>query len=175
MGSWEELDTKISVEVDTSPLDNIINQFAGDEILSGYADYAKQLKEGWEKGSKRAVIELARRNQSWQEQYINQKCKNPSGMLASSIQIIRDNPNAAIVGTNINHIYPMSVEYGRKEVYPIRAKALAFYNEDGELIFTKKAGKAKARPFVAPAYKDTDKIAKTLVMLEINHAIQNAR
>lgn len=175
MGAWNELDTEISVELDLTGLDNLITKYAGDEIFDNVSEYAKVLKKGWETGAKRAVIELSNRNKSFQELYINQKCKNPSGMLASSIQLIKKNPFTYIVGTNINHIYPMAVEYGRKEVYPIRAKALAFYNEDGELIFTKKAGKAKARPFVAPAYQTTDRIAETFVMLEINHVVNRIK
>ena len=73
-------------------------------------------------------------------------------------------------GTRINHIYPMSVEYGRGPVYPIRAKALAFYL-NGELVFRKSVGPAKPRPFVAPAYEVTGQIADEIVLRKINIAI----
>lgn len=175
MGSWNELDTEISVELDLTGLDNLALKYEGDEIFDGVADYVKLLKKGWETGAKRAVVELSNRNRSFQELYINQKCKNPSGMLASSIQLIKKNPFTYIVGTNINHIYPMAVEYGRREVYPIKAKALAFYSDSGELVFTKKAGRAEARPFVAPAYQATNNLAETFVMLEINHVINRIK
>ena len=56
----------------------------------------------------------------------------------------------------------MALEYGRGPVYPVEAKALAFYYE-GELIFRKRVGPAKAKPFVAPAYDSTWEIAEDIV------------
>ena len=69
-----------------------------------------------------------------------------------------------MIGTIINHIYPLSVEYGRGPVYPIRAKALAFYSDSGELIFRKSVGPAKPRPFVAPAFEKTVDIADEIML-----------
>ena len=172
MGAWDELDTEITVDVDTSDLDDL--QYLDDPygIFDDVQNYALDLSEAVHDGSKRGVEEIAVRNRSFQQQIIAEVCDNPSGMLMSSIQEEEENDGYTfIVGTIINHIYPMSVEYGRSEVYPIRAKALAFYL-NGELVFRKSVGKADPRPFVAPAYEKTTSIADELMLIEVNHAIQ---
>ena len=169
MGAWEELDTTIKVDLDLTELDNIINK--DDPIFEPLKEYAIELKKGFEEGSKRGVREVAKKNVSYQEEFINRNCDNPSGMLASSIVTTEKGDYSVVTGTRINHIYPMSVEKGRKGFGPVRAKALAFYL-DGELVFRKRVGPAKPRPFVAPAYTKTDIIAKELVLREIAHAIK---
>lgn len=172
MGAWDELDTEISAELDLTGLDVLEEVLNDDEygIFEPALDYIDKLRNGIDEGTKRGVGEIAGRNRSFQEQIIYEVCDNPSGMLASSINDEQQSEYSYLVGTIINHIYPMCVEYGRGEVYPVRAKALAFYL-DGELVFRKSVGKAEPRPFVAPAYEKTNDIAKDLMLLEINHAI----
>ena len=171
LGAWDELDTEISVDVDTSDLDGLQSLDDPYGIFDDIANYAVDLSEAVHNGSKRGVEEIAVRNRSFQQQIIAEVCDNPSGMLASSIQEEEGNNGYTfIVGTILNHIYPMSVEYGRSEVYPVRAKALAFYL-NGELVFRKSVGRAEPRPFVAPAYEKTDDIAEELMLIEVNHAI----
>lgn len=167
MGRWKELETEISVELDLSDLDHLLNY--GDEFAPLKLK-VEQIKSKMERGSKRAVHELAKRNVSWQEKYINKHCKNPSGMLASSIVPEKKTDYSWITGTRINHIYPMSVEYGRKGFGPKKAKALAFYNDDGELIFRKRVGPAMPRPFVSPAYTETLLVSEEMLIREIGHA-----
>ena len=171
MGAWDELDTLIEATFDLTDLDNLINK---DDALGIYAplqEVAKQIKTQFQKGAKKGVSEIAKRNKSFQEKWINKNCKNPSGMLASSIGITGSDYSLT-TGTTINHVYPMSLEFGHRDIYPIRAKALAFYNDDGELIFRNHVRDTfnRKRPFVAPAYDDTDKIAEKLMMIEIVHA-----
>lgn len=166
MGRWKELETEISVELDLSDLDHVLSfgkEFAPLKMK------IEQIKSKMERGSRRAVHELAKRNKSWQEEYINRHCDNPSGMLATSIAIWGSNFQY-FTGTTINHIYPMSVEYGRKGFGPKKAKALAFYNSDGELIFRKRVGPAHPRPFVSPAYTRTLLISEEMLIREIGHA-----
>lgn len=174
MGAWEELDTEISVELDFSDLDELVSEFAGDEVFSDLSNYVEKLKTGWDKGSQKAVAELSNRNRSFQELYINRNCKNPSGMFASSITVIENSNYSYTIGTIINEIYPMSIEFGHREIVPVNAKALAFYSDSGELIFRKRVSSTNPRPFVAPAYEDTLKITHDFFMLEINHVIDSA-
>lgn len=47
--------------------------------------------------------------------------------------------------------YPSSVEFGRGPVYPKRAKVLRWTDRGGKVVFAKRAGPAKARPFMRPA------------------------
>ena len=168
MGAWDELDTEISVNVDTSDLEGILA--LDSEIFQPLHQTVEKLIKNIHDGSKEAVEDIARRDKSFQEQIIAETCENPSGMLQSSIHASKINDGYGfIVGTVINHIYPMSLEYGRKEIYPIRAKALAFYYK-GQLIFRKKAGRASPRPFVAPAYKKTEAIAERIMLLKVEIA-----
>jgi len=175
MGAWDELDTEISVEVDTTDLEELL--YLDDEwgIFEPVEKIALDLKTNIEEGSKNGVEDLAKRNVSFQEKWINKNCKNPSGILASSIDIEGDEYEY-ITGTRINHIYPMSVEYGA-DIYPVVAKALRFpappdwdgdTDEDG-FVFLSEAH-PKPHPFVAPAYDDTDKIAEQIMVMEIGHA-----
>lgn len=170
MGAWKELDTTIVAEVDTSDLEALANLDDEFGIFESLEPIVEDLKTSIHQGSSNGVAFLSNFNRSIQEQYINDNCKNPSGMLASSIYDMEKTPYEHEIGTTISHIYPLTVEFGRGPVYPIRAKALAFYSDDGELIFRKSVGKAEARPFVAPAYDDTDHIAETIMVLEIAHA-----
>ena len=169
MGAWEELDTEITVDNDFTLLDNLLSIDDPYDIFEPLKKEVSDLRNNIDKGSRKAVSDLAKRNVSFQEKWINKNCKNPSGMLASSIDI-EGGDYSYITGTRFNHVYPMSIEYGHREIYPIRAKALAFYDESGELIFRKKVRATKPRPFVAPAYDDTEKIAETIMVLEIGHA-----
>ena len=168
MGAWEELDTEISAELDLTELDNLLNMNDEYGIFEPIQKVVGDIKTRFTEGTKKAVSELAKKNKSFQEKWINKNCKNPSGMLASSIDI-EGNDFSLIVGTRINHIYPMSIEYGHTDIYPIKAMALAFYWE-GELIFRKHVNPTDPRPFVAPAYDDTEYIAETMLILEIAHA-----
>lgn len=170
MGAWDELDTEISVDVDTSDLEKILDL---DDIFEPVKETTEKLIQNLHDGSKEAVKDIARRNKSFQEQIIAEKCKNPSGMLQSSIQEQQINDGYGyIVGTIINHIYPMALEFGRKPLVPVRAKALAFYADSGELIFRKRVGEAKPRPFVAPAYEKTDAIAEEIMLRKVEIAKQ---
>lgn len=169
MGAWKELDTEISAELDLSDLDDLINISDSIGVYQPLKEVARDLKKQFQDGAKRGVEEIAKRNISFQEKWINKNCKNPSGMLASSITATGTGYER-VTGTRINDVYPMSIEYGHTDIYPVKAKALAFYDDSGELIFRKHVNPTKPRPFVAPAYDDTERIAETLMMLEINHA-----
>lgn len=165
MGAWDQLDTEITVNYDTTDIDNALSK-CDKYFLDELVEELSKTKKGIEKAGKESSKDIAVRNRSFQQQLINDVGKHPysTGMLGSSITEEQKDDFTWLVGTRINHIYPMAVEYGRKEVYPIRAKSLAFYLNTGELIFAKKAGKAKPRPFVAPAYDKTSAIAEELVL-----------
>ncbi len=170
MGAWEELDTEISVDVDTSDLKKILSF---DDVFEPVKETAEKLITNIHDGCKEAVEDISSRDKSFQEQIIASQCKNPSGMLASSIQKEEINGGYGfIVGTIINHIYPMALEFGRKPLVPVRAKALAFYADSGELIFRKSVGAAPPRPFVEPAYEKTEMIAEEILLRKIEIAKQ---
>ncbi|MBQ8017523.1 MAG: hypothetical protein IJ258_05385 [Methanobrevibacter sp.] len=174
MGAWDELDTEISVEVDTTELEDLkflLETEDIDGIFDDAVDYVDKLITGIHEGSQEGVQDIAERNRSFQDQIISEACDNPSGMLASSIYAEEVDEYTYLVGTTINHIYPMALEFGRGPVYPIRAKALAFYAPSGELVFRKSAGPARPRPFVAPAFDRTSQIAEEIMLRKVNIAI----
>ena len=172
MGAWDELDTLITVDMD-SDIDDAINR-VDDYFTEEVAEYLADIKDAVEEGSRKGVEDLATRNRSFQQQIIRDVCDNPSGMLASSIMEEEQDEYSWLICTTINHIYPLCVEKGRGPVYPIKAKALAFYSPDGELIFRKSAGPAKARPFVAPAFDRTLEITETIMLEYIGGALEDA-
>ena len=126
----------------------------------------EKIKTGIENGSKEGVADIAVRNRSFQQQLITDTGEHPyaSGMLGSSIIEDQQDEYTWLVGTRINHIYPMAVEYGRDAVEPVNAKVLFFYALSGEPVFTKHVGPAEPRPFVAPAYDKTEDIAEELMI-----------
>lgn len=171
MGAWKELDTEISIDVDTSDLEQILNLHDEFGIFEPIQETVTKLIKNVHDGSKEAVEDIARRDKSFQEQIIAEKCKNPSGLLQSSIHAQKINDGYGfIVGTVIKHIYPMALEFGRKPLVPVKAKALAFYADSGELLFRKSVGEAKPRPFVAPAYEKTSNIAEEIMLRKIEIA-----
>lgn len=178
MGSWEELDTEISVIVDNSELDNMVESLNDEDgVFEPLYDIVENLKSGIEEGSKKGVADLARRNKSFQEQYITKRCKHQTGRLQSSIQEEEiEGGFGYIVGTIIDEIYPMSVEYGA-DIYPVNGQALRFpapadwdgpTDEDG-FVYLKEAHQ-EPRPFVAPAYVDTNSIAEEIMLIYVENA-----
>ena len=175
MGAWDELDTEFTVIVELDDLDKINDLDDPYGIFETVQEYCANLKEAVDYGSKLGIKDLAGRNRSFQEQIILASCKNPSGMLASSINDEQQDDYTYLVGTIINHIYPMCLEFGRGPVYPIRAKALAFYADSGELIFRKSVGPAKPVPFVAPAYDKADAIAEQIMLAHVGQEMSKVK
>lgn len=174
MGAWKELDTNIEVKVDTKELEDK-QHLPFLDSYGGFTDYVKFMEKCLDAtvtGSRKAAKEIAVRDRSFQQQFIRDVCDNPSGMLATSITEIQKGEYKWLIGTTINHIYPMSLEYGRKGFSAKDADALAFYY-NGELIFRKSVGPAEPRPFVAPAFKKVSSIANEIVATEIDTALKN--
>ena len=147
-------------------------------IFDDVKEYCANVKEAIRTGSYKGVDDLATRDRSFQEQYIAKKCKNPTGMLMSSINTKEGNSSGDyfefIIGTIINHIYPLAVEYGRDEVHPIPPRnRLRFYGEGGYLIYPLMSRKAEPRPFVAPAYDDTLELSEKIMLAYVGDEMAN--
>ena len=165
MGAWDELDVEITVEVDTSDIDTALD-LCDEYFLEDVVEQLQHIKKGVDEGSKEGVAYIASKNRSYQEQEIVDLDKHPyaSGMLGSSINDEEQDEYTYLVGTRINHIYPMSVEYGRREVRPINAKCLFFYSLDGDPVWTMYSGAADPNPYVQPAFEKTEQIADELML-----------
>ena len=179
MGAWDELDTEISVDVDTADLEAILDLDDEYGIFEPIQKSVSKLITNIHDGSKEAVEDISDRNRSFQEQYIIKNCKHPTGMLASSIEKQEiDGGYGFIVGTIISHIYPMSVEYGA-DIYPRTKKVLRFLapedwdgetDEDG-FVFLPEAH-PQPHPYVQPAYEDTEQIAGEILLHKVEIAKQ---
>lgn len=159
MGKWKELETEITITIDGS-FDELI-KIGQQDGFQGLSGLAFQLKKSVERAASKAAKDLAAHNRSLQQRLIADISVHPyaSGMLASSIIEQQTGEYQYLIGTRINHIYPMAVEYGRREIRPKNAKALFFYALSGEPVWAKHVGPAEPRPFVEPAYKETERIS----------------
>ncbi len=165
MGAWEQLDTRISIELELDELESAISSCNGD-YLDDVMEYLIEVKENIEKGSQEAVHLLAVSNRSFQQQLLSDLSLHPyaSGTLSSSIVEEQEDEYSWLIGTTITHFYPLTVEFGRGEIRPVNAKALVFYSLSGELVFTKYVRPSEPKPFVAPAYENSLKEAETVVI-----------
>ena len=163
MGSHEELDTELTVSNDVSALDELID-FCNDsefaDLFEPAIEIAEQYKEAIDEGSKEGLLITANRLMSRESRYATDPShraqdSNASGLLASSITVDAYSEYQYVVGTSIDHIYPLCVEYGRGEVHPIPPnKRLRFYGKGGYLIFPLMSSEAPPYPFVQPAYDE---------------------
>ena len=169
MGAWDRLDTEITITNDLDDLDSLLDLNDPYNVFEPLTEIVKEHKSNIEEGSRNAVATLANFNRSKQEQYL-QKCKNPSGRLATSINDEQQTPFSFLIGTDIDEIYPFCGEYGRGPVYPHPPKKrLRFYGEGGYLIYPLMSNKAEPVPFVAPAFDDTVEIVDEILIRELGH------
>lgn len=170
MGTWDELDTEVTVELDTTELDDLINVLSNDPIFQPALEIAERYKKGLEEGSKIAAIKIAETDKSLQELAIATNSTMMSMSLLNSIEIEEESETDYIIGTNMTHFYPLCVEKGRREVRPIRAQFLHWFTLSGIEIFSKYSSPAPPRPFVKPAFEETTNRAIDIV----KEAIYNA-
>ena len=153
MGSWDELDIGVSVELDTSELDNAISIVSGNEYFIDIGDELEKLREDLNKNSDELAEQLAEKGKSLQQLAIGMNGTIASQDLLNSIEIEDDGERSYLVGTTINHFYPLVIEKGRGAVVPVRAKVLHFFTQSGDEVFTKYSKPFPGKPYVEPAYQ----------------------
>lgn len=163
MGTWSELDTQINVNLDTSDLDELIKELGDDSVFKPAIDLAQKYKKGIKNGAKQGAEEIAKRNKSLQELAIATNATMASMNLLNSIKIEKRSDTSYLVGTTITHFYPLCVEKGRGPVRPIRAKVLHWFTLSGNEVFSMYSSPAPPRPFVKPAYEQTQSEAQEIV------------
>ena len=166
MGTWDELDTKVNVNLNTNELDELIELLSGDPIFAPAVEIAQRYKKGIEEGSKIGARKIAETDKSLQELAIATNATfttTDNGGLLRSIEIEDESETSFIIGTNITHFYPLCVEKGRTEVRPIKAKYLHWFTLSGDEIFSKYSSPAPPRPFVKPAFEQTESRAIDIV------------
>ena len=174
MGSWSELDTEVNVKLDTSELDELIQFLNSDPIFAPAVAMAERYKRGLEDGSKLGAKTIAEVDKSLQELAIatNATFTNANGGLLRSIEIQDESDTNYVIGTNITHFYPLCVEFGRGEVRPVKAKALHWFTLSGDEVYSQYSSPAPPRPFVKPAFEETNNRAIDIVKEAIYNATQ---
>ena len=170
MGNWSELDTEVNVNLNTDGLDELIEVLGNDSIFQPAVEIALRYKNGIIEGAKSGAKTIAQVDKSLQELAIATNATMFSNKLLNSIEITEESETNYLIGTNITHFYPLCVEKGRREVRPIRAKYLHWFTLSGTEIFSKYSSPAPPRPFVKPAFEETNNRAVDIV----KEAIYNA-
>lgn len=174
MGTWNELDVEINVTVDTSDIDQLLSNISSDdlEIANLFApavDILSGLKKGVEEGSKTGAEEVADRTRSLQELTIALNGSIHTGKLIQSIKAEKQDDYHYLVGTTIEHFYPLTIEKGRGEVRPVNCPYLVFMF-NGHLIRTKYSRPTTPRPYVEPSYQQVMGEANDIVWRNIENA-----
>lgn len=161
-GFIPELTTRVTVETDTSELDNAISLIEGDDILSqlGLDEELTQVKNRLE-GVKSPLAEaIAERLQSNQENIISSK-HYITGMMSQSVDITGDGEDYLVGNTAMSvdgFPYPLAIEKGSRShwVSPNTFSALHWTDNGGEY-WSKghTVGGITADPFVDPSIHDT--------------------
>ena len=165
MGAWEELDREILLDSSTDDLDSLIEELSSDsefaDIFEPAIKQTEAYKKAFEDGCEQGMEVIAQNLVAKEQKEIGDTSKHPysQGILETTI-VAEGDVNKYLIGTTINHIYPMSVEFGA-DIYPTTKKFLKFQTLDGDIIFTKEAH-TKPHPFVEPAWEDlTSKIERS--------------
>lgn len=165
MGAWDELDTLIEATSDTLALEELI-EVCEDGDFGDIFEPAIQQAEAWidaiEDGTEQGLEVTANNLISMQQTEILDTAKHPysQGILGTSIDK-EEYGDGWLIGTSINHIYPMSVEYGA-DIYPVKAFALQVHESqlkgdygtpDKKGFFYWKEVHITPKPFVQPAFE----------------------
>ena len=163
-----ELTTRVTVEMDLSGLDEVLEVIASDEILSDIPSLTGMVEEKRDKlkSLKEPLTEaVAKRLQSNQEMIISSKHGPPrsEGMMAECVDLFHDGEDILIGNTASsvdNFPYPLAIEKGSTShwIEPKTFSALHWTDTDGEH-FSKghMVSGIKADPFVQPSIDDTMK------------------
>lgn len=161
-GFIPDLTTRITVNVNSDSIDDAISRIESDKFLSQTSIADKLLeKKNQLDGLEEPVAEaVAERLQSNQEMIISSK-HYITGMMANSVDISQDGRDY-LVGNTAHSIdgfpYPLAIETGRREVFPVEKKWLRWFEGGvigGTPIFAKRSGSVDADPFVQPSIDDT--------------------
>ena len=157
-----EITTRVSVEIDTSSIDDALNILQSDEVLSEIPSLADELNE---RKTQLNNLQLplgeavSKGLKSNQEMIISSK-HYVTGMMANSVDIMQDGADF-LVGNTASSVdgfpYPLAIETGRRDIYPINAKVLRWF-EGGDFskpVFARHASSVDPDPFVEPSIDDT--------------------
>lgn len=177
MGTWQELDIDITVNSNTDDLQQVINQCntsVGDAKISAmFSEIAEVLtlfKNDFDRGVDEGAFELADTSRSLQELTIALNGSIAHQKLIDSIKIEEQGKNHYLVGTTIEHFYPLTIEKGRGEVRPINYQFLHYFTLSGKEIFSKYSRPTTPKPYVEPTFNEVVSRAESIMRRNIDNA-----
>lgn len=165
-GFIPEITTTVSVHVNADSLNDgvsVINSHGWfDEILTDLKVKKNQLEELAD-----PVAETISRNLSeYQRQIISMKHYR-TGMMANSVDVVKDGDGVYLVGNTATSVdgfpYPLAIETGRREVYPVNAKVLRWWDQSGEIVFSKHSKAVSPDPYVQHSIDNTSEDVEQLI------------
>ena len=156
-GFIPDLTTRITVNVHSDSIDDAISRMSQFPSIVEALENKKNQLEGLEQPVAEAVAEKLQSNQ---EMIISSK-HYITGMMANSVDISQDGRDY-LVGNTAHSVdgfpYPLAIETGRREVFPVEKKWLRWFEGGiigGTPVFAKRSGSVDPDPFVEPSIDDT--------------------
>lgn len=174
-GFIPELTTRITVKVNSDSIDEAITRVESDPYLSkcpSIVEVLNQKKTQLTELEQPVAAAVADRLSSNQEIIISTK-HYITGMMANSVDVTQDGTDY-LVGNTAHSVdgfpYPLAIETGRREVFPIDKKVLRWFEggDFGKPIFARRSGSVAADPFVKPSIDTTIEDIEEIVSEEIS-------
>ena len=183
-GFIPQITTRVSVETDTTSLDECLGIIDGSEILSScfteIRDYLNDTKREINNLKDPSAEAVATTLSAWQSQIISTKHK-VSGMMMNSVDVMHDGDGVYMVGNTAMSVdgfpYPLAIEEGTKDhwVEPVTFSYLHWKDKlTGEDRFSKghMVSGIKADPFVQYSIENTEAELEALLMTKINNIMK---
>ena len=156
-GFIPDLTTRITVNVHSESIDEAISRMSQFPSIVEALENKKNQLDDLEQPVAEAVAEKLQSNQ---EMIISSK-HYITGMMANSVDISQDGRDY-LVGNTAHSVdgfpYPLAIETGRREVFPVEKKWLRWFEGGmigGTPIFAKHSSSVDPDPFVQPSIDDT--------------------
>ena len=156
-GFIPDLTTRITVNVHSESIDEAISRMSQFPSIVEALENKKNQLNDLEQPVAEAVAEKLQSNQ---EMIISSK-HYITGMMANSVDISQDGRDY-LVGNTAHSVggfpYPLAIETGRREVFPVEKKWLRWFEGGmigGTPIFAKHSSSVDPDPFVQPSIDDT--------------------
>ena len=159
-----EITTTVRVTANTDELEQSLSIINNDSILSecfgDVFEYLQEKKKETEKLVDPTALAVSESLSAYQSAIIKMK-HYKTGMMANSVDVMHDGDGVYLVGNTAMSVdgfpYPLAIEKGRREVTPVDAKVLRWFEGGlgGTPVFSKRSRAVKADPFVQPSIDDT--------------------
>ena len=178
VGFIPEITTTITIDADTSGLDESINLMQSSEIMStcftDILDYVQEKKTEVENLVDPTAEAVAESLSAYQSAIIKTKHYR-SGMMANSVDVSHDGNGVYLVGNTATSVdgfpYPLAIETGRREVYPINGQWLRWF-DGGKPVFAKRSSSVPGDPFVDYSIRNLESAIDDIIGTKIDNILR---